>query len=166
MQQHCQGLLSVPRYSGGVITGAVERVLDRLYRPIRHFRIESLKVYSCSRQTCKGYTSGLELCLRNASTLARCNQGGVLDNLLCTSGAYGPLCHSCLRDFSFSITTGGCELCRTSWLLPTLIVLTGLLLAGLIVSVKWGFLELPKFVNHARFLGIAKVSSCFCYLHM
>ena len=130
------------------------------------FESNSLKVYSCSRQTCKGYTSGLELCLRNASTLARCNQGGVLDNLLCTSGAYGPLCHSCLRDFSFSITTGGCELCRTSWLLPTLIVLTGLLLAGLIVSVKWGFLELPKFVNHARFLGIAKVSSCFCYLHM
>jgi hypothetical protein len=130
------------------------------------FESNSLKVYSCSRQTCKGYTSGLELCLRNASTLARCNQGGVLDNLLCTSGAYGPLCHSCLRGFSFSITTGGCELCRTSWLLPTLIVLTGLLLAGLIVSVKWGFLELPKFVNHARFLGIAKVSSCFCYLHM
>ena len=113
------------------------------------------EIFSCVRVTCKGSSPFESTCWASPDSASSCDP----DQLLCTPGAQGPLCGSCMNGFYFSPQSGECLECgKLSASVMGIVVVASLLLVPLafgrlIVYFKG---HVPRWLRLKGLLGFLK----------
>ena len=143
---------------------AVCRGNDEMPLPLEGFWVErrALKfagnVFRCPRQTCTGASEeqpgGRRLTVGDSCWAKRSYSPGSnltcnADELLCTTGAAGPLCGSCVEGYSYSSSTLTCIECNDAGFHAALVIGACLVLGALALALFAGRLKVPAWLSRS-----------------
>ena len=124
--------------------------------------VESI-IYLCIRKTCAGAAKEGGLVFEpecwTPQALDAPTSSCSADDLLCTRGAHGRLCGSCLDGFEFSSMSQQCESCPSNlWVYPTIFLAVGVAVAVLASLVYTGTLVIPPIIRESSLFGLFRVA--------
>ena len=113
---------------------------------------EDLNIYRCPRGTCQGSSPDQAGSCWSAENVTACNP----DALMCTVGASGPLCGSCVGGFTYSSAERICVACNVSWVRAGLLLGALALVAGVALALRSGRLAPPAWVLRSWLMGVMR----------
>jgi len=115
------------------------------------FSGDGLDLYHCPRSTCKGSSPEKSPSCWSPKNTTECDP----DELLCTTGAAGPLCSSCIDGFVYSLTTRQCAECGKFDVLSVSIMGAVLVLGAFAAAVTYFHLfKFPACIRQSWLFGI------------